>query len=360
MALPKPNMKIGSLAQNAMQGGVDYLAGGLRWAFSLSEDWYQKRDLVKNNYELGLLHFAKGNFSDASFRFKLVTWFAPKDARGWYQLGRAYLAEGKRAAAITALKKSAALAPANEETHYMLAVAGGSKAEKLPKKMPLSLCLEHFEGLAESYDDEQLNTYGYKGHVLLADAVRAALPAGRVDNIVVELGVGTGLCGSLLRPVVGKLVGVDFSPKMLAEAAKLKTPQGQAVYDELILQEAQQFLGVSGVRNQVSEKTTSSDTRHLTPDSCDAIIAAGLLSYIGDVQELVSQSARALKTGGVFGFTAEMGDGEGYRFLPDAGRFGFSEKYLQQLAAAAGLCVVKLEKADTYPDFKAWLGVFRK
>lgn len=77
--------------------------------FHLPEGWHLERDIVKNNYTLGIKYFRSGDMQDAVFRLKLVTWFNPAHADAWYYLGRAALAAGKRAAGLKALEKATAL-----------------------------------------------------------------------------------------------------------------------------------------------------------------------------------------------------------------------------------------------------------
>lgn len=81
------------------------------------------RDIVKNNYELGRKHYELGNFEDAIFRFKFLTWMEPKHADSWYWLGASYLAMEKRNNAKAALKKALEIRPNFQEAHDMLKAA---------------------------------------------------------------------------------------------------------------------------------------------------------------------------------------------------------------------------------------------
>jgi predicted TPR repeat methyltransferase len=224
----------------------------------------------------------------------------------------------------------------------MLAVATGKSApeQSLPRHIPVSLAKAHFDSVAPDFKNDQLETLGYQGHVLLADAVRQSIVPGRLDHIILELGVGTGLCGPRLRDVAAQLVGVDLSAAMLAEAMKTQDLQGRKVYDALINRELHDFLAESASA------------------SYDIVLACGVVSYIGDLQELYRQVARVLKPGGLFAFTADAMAGQSFRFDPDAGRFRFSPSYLRELAAANAMKEVMCKEAAVYPDYKAWLCVF--
>ena len=344
MPLQKPNSKMTAIMNDAIGWGVDRIARGMQKIFGLQDDWQHHLSMAKNNYELGTLYLSRGEYGNAIFRLKVATWVNPKHSQAWYQLGRAYLGEGKKPAAATAFAKASELMPESEEMRYMMAVLGGNKtpAAKLPKRMPPSLCLEHFELLAEGYNDEQLRVYGYKGHLLLNDAVRPWLTEGRLDHEVLDLGTGTGLCGARLRDVASRIIGVDFSAKMLAQAMQIQNGQGRKIFDELIQRDADNYLQSGGLERY------------------DIVLAGLLISYIGDVQALFQHITPVLKKGGIFAFTADKCDGQDYRFIPDSGRFGFTRPHLESLVAGAGMEVVSFIDAEIYPGYYAWLCVARK
>lgn len=340
----KPKAKKLPLQQQLIEETKALAEQAMQRLFGLAAGWEKRRDIVQNNYELGCRHLSLGNISDAILRFKLVTWMEPRHADGWYQLGCAYVAGGKPDLAKTSLQKALQLKPDNEEAIYMLAIASGAStpAGQLPKKMPLSLASQYFDRLAAGFTQEQLETYQYRGHTLLTQAIRACLVPGRIDHAIVELGVGTGLCGPLMRDVAAQLTGVDLSGPMLAEAMKLQDGQGKKIYDALIKREIQEFL------------------HDAAPQSYDIVMAAGVFSYIGDLAAIYQQAARVLKQGGIFAFTADKMDGQDFRLDPEAGRFRFSKAYLEAQAAANGLKAITCEEAPVYPDYKAWICVFRR
>lgn len=321
-------------------------AGGrnlVRVLFGSAVNLDRARDLVRNNFELGQRHFKLGNIRDAALRFRLVTWMEPSHAEAWYYLGRCRLLEGQKGQAARALEKALALSPKHEEARYLLAVALGSKAaaNELPGAMPLSLAHEHFEGLADGYDEMQEEA-GYQGHMLLNEAVRPALAEGRVDHVALDLGCGTGLIGTGLRDVAAEIRGVDFSEKMLSHAMARKDGTGRKIYDALIHRELREFL------------------REAPEAAYDIMLAGCTFNYVGELDAVFSASARALRPGGVFAFTAARRGGEGFGFDPVLGQFTFSLSYLRAAAAAAGMKEIGCQEAPVYPDDKMWLCVFRR
>jgi predicted TPR repeat methyltransferase len=302
------------------------------------------RDIAKNNYELGTMHLERGNVTDAIFRFKLVTMLEPKNVDAWFFLGTSYMADSKMALAEKALEKAVNLRNDFEEARYMLAVAKGknAKASDLPSRMPVTLARSHFDSVALNYNNEQLSELGYEGHAILCKMLRSHLREDRVDYEIIELGVGTGLCGPEIRNVASRIVGIDMSEHMLTEARRLLDTNGQKIYDVLLHKEMHEFLSEAPAQ------------------SADIILSAGAFSFVGDLSEVYAHTARILRPGGLFAFTADPMLGEGFSFDSTAGRFCFSEQYLKAQAEANGLTLVQMEEAPAYPAYPVWFCVFTK
>jgi len=320
---------------------------GLEWKNKLlnfAQHWEKFKSIVENNYVLGQDHMRRGNIKDAIFRYKFVIWLEPQYKDVWYHLGCAQMVAGNIRAANDAFAKSLKLKPTHAESRYMLAIAMGNATPKadLPKYIPLDLTLQQFDELAATYNIDQENTFKYEGHTQLANAIRSALTQGRIDHIILDLGVGTGLCGPLLRDTAAHITGVDISPKMLAEAVKVVDERGKKIYDALIKREAIEFI------------TDGPDS------SYDIIMSAGLVSYIGDLQTYFEQSARILKSGGILAFTSDTFEGTGHQFNAQTGRFGYSQYYLADLATRFGLTEFRCREASIYPESVGWLCVYRK
>ena len=309
-----------------------------------AQHWEKFKNIVENNYVLGQDHMRRGNIKDAIFRYKFVIWLEPKYKDVWYHLGCAHMVAANIAAAKDAFAKALKLNPGNEEARYMLAITTGSAMPKadLPKHIPLELLVQQYDELAASYTVDQEHTFKYEGHTQLTNAIRSSLVQGRVDHIILDLGAGTGLCAPLLRDTAAHITGIDISVNMLAEAAKVVDDRGKKIYDALIKREAIEFI------------TDGPDS------SYDIVMAAGLVSYIGELQPFFEQSARILKTGGVLAFSADSFEGTGFQFNAQTGRFGFSQYYLADLATRFGLTEVRSREANIYPESAGLLCVYRK
>jgi predicted TPR repeat methyltransferase len=344
MSDQKPNPK-------SIPSKEDLLSHIYKWSDWLADKlalptsgWSKIKDIAGNNFELGKMHFQLGNISDAVFRFKMVTWLEPKHIDAWFFLGASYMAEKKIGLARKALQKALDMNPNYEEARYMMAIAKGkdARADEMPRRMPLSLALSHFESVAADYAQEQIEALEYRGHIILAQAVQANVVEGRVDHEIVELGVGPGFCGPLVRDIAARIIGVDMSGAMLEEAMKVINLEGEKIYDILLHKEMHEFLEESP--NEV----------------VDIIMSATAFSYVGDLSKIFDHAARTLRPGGLFAFTADPMEGTGLRLDPTVGRFRFSQQYLEEEAARNQFNIITMELVAAYPDYPMWLCVFSK
>ncbi len=344
MAMQKPTVKKGFAAKTLVDEVRNYGFELKKTVLGWAQDWEKFKDILKNNYSLGRDHLVRGNIKDAVLRFKFVLWLDPQYADAWYYLGCSYMADGNIRAAKDAFTKAIKQHPDSNETRYMLAITMGKAMPKaeLPKTIPQNLLIEQFDSLAPNFSSEQLGNFKYEGHTQLCNAIRSALVQGRMNHIVLELGVGTGLCGPLLRDVASHISGIDISTAMLAEAVKVVDERGSKIYDALIRREALEFM-VDG-----------------PSESYDIVMGAGLVSYLGDLQSFFEQAARIMKPGGTLAFTADKFDGTGFQFDPETGRFRYAQFYLADLATRYGLSEFRCREASIYPETAGWLCVYRK
>ena len=209
---------------------------------------------------------------------------------------------GHAAAALRVGRKGLELWPVQPTLAYLVkALEGGHGADRSPE----DYIVEHFDQFADQFDSQLVGALGYdipkKLSILLAPAL-----AGRRPDQVLDAGCGTGLCGPFLRPLARHLVGVDLSPRMLAHAAK------RGCYHELVCEDIVKFLGHS-------------------QRAFDLIVAADVLIYFGDLAPLMASAAYALRQGGLFAFSTESHDGDGFQLLP-SGRFSQAPDYVQRSA----------------------------
>jgi predicted TPR repeat methyltransferase len=195
-----------------------------------------------------------------------------------------------------------------------------------------------FDGYAADFDEHLVERLHYRAHTLLVDGL-VALGAGVLGHAL-DAGCGTGLVGPLLRPHVQRLSGVDLSARMLAQARR------RGCYDALHQAELVQHL------------------REQPAASCDAVVAADVLIYLGDLAPLLAAVRHALAPGGWFAFTVESlpGDAPHDYLLQPSSRYAHALPYLQRAAAAAGLAwqhqraeTLRLDQARPVPGLGVWL-----
>lgn len=176
-----------------------------------------------------------------------------------------------------------------------------------------------FDGYAERFDHDLVDKLGYAAPALLRAAVTRARGAGAKFGRGIDLGCGTGLAGVAFRDIVGEMVGVDLSPRMVEAARRRGVYDGTEVGDAIV------SLG---------------DGRRW-----DLILAADVLVYIGDPAPLMTASARALNPGGLFALTAERTDDDaGLPFvLGPARRYAHAPLAVKGAALKAGFASIQIE-----------------
>jgi predicted TPR repeat methyltransferase len=151
----------------------------------------------------------------------------------------------------------------------------------MPERAPDDFVQQVFDGFAASFD-AKLAGLDYQAPQLVTDAVARHLGPGLGRLRVLDAGCGTGLCGPLLAPWAQRLVGVDLSAGMLAQA------QRRAVYDAL----AQGEL-VAWLRD------------HAGAAAWDLVVCADTLCYFGALEAFAAAAVGALAPGGSLVCTLE-------------------------------------------------------
>ncbi len=131
---------------------------------------------------------------------------------------------------------------------------------------------DRYDEWAESYDDD-LASWCYQAPEVVAETVLTRLPNARS---VLDVGCGTGLVGKALRArgYAGRIVGLDISQTSLRVARRT------GAYDVLEAADLQEPLEVE--ENDV-----------------DALVCAGVMTYLPDVEAVWREFARVVRPGGL-------------------------------------------------------------
>jgi predicted TPR repeat methyltransferase len=240
--------------------------------------------------------------------------------------GHALSSLGRHAEAADAYAEALKLGPDDSYVRHMVAASGNQPASA---RAPIDYVRSVFDGYAHHFD-AHLISLGYRVPGLIHSALRRhpTILSGERLGPALDLGCGTGLAAVALSDLpIGPFVGVDASPRMLAEAA------AKQLYAELREADLVQML---------AEDTAS----------WPLILAADVLCYFGDLHEVFDCVYQRLDAQGWFLCSAEelLPDkdgavpGHGEWALHRQGRYAHSLEYVATVARDAGFVVQMLER----------------
>jgi predicted TPR repeat methyltransferase len=272
---------------------------------------------------------SSGQGAEAVAAYREAARLAPGSADMYRDLGMALYAEGRVREACEMYRQCLALAPDDARARHLLAASLG---EEVPARAPDDYVRAEFDHFAPNFDAKLANLE-YRGPAIVCAAVaamRGDLPA-RPE--VLDAGCGTGLCAPALRPLAGRLVGVDLSARMVDLARR------RGGYDELVVGELCAYL-----RGQ--------------PCGFDVVVSADTLVYFGDLDGFADAAAAALRPGGALVFTLERAEpGEaraGYRIHPH-GRYSHTRAYATRALGEAGFVDVTIEEIASRKEAEQWV-----
>ena len=336
---------------------------------------------------LGVTHFRQGHFAEAIPLLQQAGMAEPHQTDAWASLGLAHEALGQWQAAVDALSRALALDPqlahlylargrcrlrldavapalqdfdravaiaptlaeawstrggllrelhrlddaavcfekaiehgADPELHaYYLASVRGTGAPATPPRQYAEMLFDEY---ATEFQSHLVGQLQYQAHESL---LRPLIDAGRRYQAVLDLGCGSGLCGSLIQPLAGTLHGVDVSRAMLDQARQL------GIYEHLVHADLASFL--------------SDTTRRV-----DLVLAADVFIYVGDLSAIFQSVRRILEPNGCFAFTVEQPPAEQKLHLLPSLRYAHSESYVRQLARDHGFSVRQIFAAPLRYD----------
>ncbi|PIE60681.1 MAG: hypothetical protein CSA31_00895 [Desulfobulbus propionicus] len=164
-------------------------------------------------YNLGCCCRDCGELDQAVLVYSHLLEIDPAYAPALNSLAYVYHLQDRFAEALKKYQEFLELEPENEQAQYMCAALKGKEAAA----PPAAYVKELFDKYSQGFDKHLTENLGYQApHILLALLDRFA-PKKQYSRVL-DLGCGTGLCGSLLRPLTERLTGVDLSPRMLMQA----------------------------------------------------------------------------------------------------------------------------------------------
>lgn len=296
-------------------------------AMPLTSTFRSTGDLIADRrYDYADAAFEEGDFEAAADLARQVLELAPGFAAAHALLGRAAAALGLRDEAIAALRRALEIEP-EDALGVRLDLA---KLEALPHAEAITegYVRALFDDYAPKFDRHLTQGLGYRGPELIVDALRRACSKQIGDGrfgLALDLGCGTGLMAQAMAGLCSAIEGVDLSPRMLEKAEKTK------LYAALHEGELVAFL---------EGRSTG---------EADLVLAADVFVYMAGLEAAFREAQRVLKRGGLFAFTVQAHEGEGF-ILGDDARYAHSEAYLRSLAGELGFTVAVLERVSTRED----------
>lgn len=259
---------------------------------------------------LGILLNGVGRTEEAAACYSRVITLRPKHREARKLLALAHCTLGEIDQAIAIFEEWLQEEPDDPIARHMYAACRGGDP---PSRASNAFVEETFDSFAASFESK-LERLSYRAPRLVAAMLEdARLPAARELNVL-DAGCGTGLCGPLLAPYARRLTGVDLSEGMLERARE------KQAYDSLERFELTDYLR---------------DHR----DRFDVIGSADTLVYFGDLSDVLTAAATALRPGGMLVFTLEHAASDaplaGYR-LEYHGRYTHTRAYVEQCLRDAG------------------------
>jgi predicted TPR repeat methyltransferase len=260
---------------------------------------------------LGILLNGVGRSQDAAACFCKVITLRPSHREARRHMALAHIMLGERDAALRIFDDWLAEEPADPVARHMRAACSG---EDVPGRASREYIETTFDGFAASFE-AKLERLSYRAPALVGAMLDDAglSPSKQFD--VLDAGCGTGLCAPFVAPYARRLTGVDLSNGMLTHARE------KHLYDDLVRADLTSCL--------------QAETH-----AFDLIVSADTLCYFGDLREVVTAVARALRPDGLFVFTledaADRDAAVGYRLEPH-GRYSHAREYVERVLADGGL-----------------------
>ncbi|MGC6404478.1 MAG: tetratricopeptide repeat protein [Candidatus Comchoanobacterales bacterium] len=225
-------------------------------------------------FNIGVAYSYLNQFQNAHHYLAEALSIDPKMLSAHINLAAVYLQNQNIKQAIIHYQEALNIKQDQPDIQYILSALKGQPT-KPSDQVPEQYTKQLFNRYAHYYDHHLLKVLDYQVPKQLNGLLTEYAPK---DANIIDVGCGTGINGSYIKPFAAKLIGIDLAPNMIEYAEKTK------LYDEL------------HVNNILTFKSD---------EPFNVAILADVLPYVGDLSPLFQQLNQLLKTHGIVIFTAE-------------------------------------------------------
>lgn len=294
------------------KGHLEDAAASYRRALALNPNYAE----AHNN--LGAILQLQGHSDEALASYQRAVALHPELSQPYLNLGRLLESLGKSAAAAACYRRAIKRRIEPDTFSHLLNALEGRTTERAPVAYARTV----FDEFAEHFDQRLIGELGYRIPQILCERLLALRSESDANLAILDLGCGTGLCGIHVAKFASRLVGIDLSPNMLAKA------RARGVYHTLI------------------ESDVTDHLRTAPASEFDAVLAADVFIYFGELREIFQEVARVLHSGGMFAFSIELASATAQDYeLLSSGRYAQSISYINRLATEFNLV-----KVETFPQ----------
>lgn len=269
------------------------------------------RRILPNNeeilYNIGVIFSRQGAILSAQKAYHRVLKINKNHFPTLNNLGFIYLMEKDYSHAQNYFNAAQEVNPSDQGVAYALTLLKKRHGDKVTlEQAPEDYLRRLFDSYAGHYDCHMQYGLGYLLPELIDQELKQILKDSK-PLVILDIGCGTGLCGSFLRDRAAKLIGIDISSNMITEAEK------KGCYN--ILQ-------------------TKSDTHYLkeNKEKYDLIIAADVWVYRGDLTEIIALCHHRIENEGLLLFSLEINQEDQQPYLlGSTGRFLHNRNYVAEV-----------------------------
>jgi len=279
-----------------------------------------------------------GRDEEAAAAYREAMRADPELPQPYLNLGRLAAGRGDRVLAAECFRNGLARHPDDPMLQHLLAAVEGRDTERAPEAYVTAL----FDGFAQNFERHLVKELQYRVPTELAAMIAPRLAKLRdapVRARVIDLGCGTGLVGAALAGTGAEVIGVDLASRMLEVAA------ARGDYAGLEQGELLEMLA------------------RAAPGSAQAVVAADVFIYVGDLEQVFAAVTRVLAPAGLFALSVEGLEKGDYQLRP-SGRYAQSPAYLRALARRTGLEELRIEATRVRREgsgyAEGWLALFAK